>query len=503
MSVDLDLTVWFGDPSIAGDPRAVFDDDSQRFIIIATNFADRCYIAVSSTSDPTGAWFRTSFIVTSGLDAPAFPDYPTLGVDQNGIYTCFGMFGSTNGDRMTIFALDKAPLIAASQSLGTITAFRDLPFEGAIQPAVTHGAAAGEHLVSLASSTGLRVRRVNPPLTAPSVTELGIITIPTVGFPPNTPAMGSTVPLNSVGDRFMNAVYRNGSVWTAHCVEASGRAGARWYEVDVTGAPSLVQVGTVTDPVLYFSFPTLDVNVNDDVLMGFSGSSPVNFGGGYVAGRRSTDPLGEMSPPILLKDGENSYEVVDFVGRNRWGDYSLTTVDPVDDTTFWTVQEFASATANVWSTWIGAYDFGGCTPSTSNYCATAPNSATSGATIGSSGSLSVAANAFSLTVDDAPPGVPGLFFYGASQIQAAFGDGFRCVGAGGVGTFRLFPATSVNAMGSAIRAVDFTSPPAGGGSPGSILGGSTWNFQFWFRDPMGPGGNGFNLSDGLSATFCP
>ena len=31
----------------------------------------------------------------------------------------------------------------------------------------------------------------------------------------------------------------------------------------------------------------------------------------------------------------------------------------------------------------------------------------------------------------------------------------------------------------------------------------TWNFQFWFRDPNGPLGSGFNLSNGLKLTFCP
>ena len=38
--------------------------------------------------------------------------------------------------------------------------------------------------------------------------------------------------------------------------------------------------------------------------------------------------------------------------------------------------------------------------------------------------------------------------------------------------------------------------------PGQISAGSTWNFQFWYRDPAG-GGAGFNLSDGLQLTFCP
>ena len=37
----------------------------------------------------------------------------------------------------------------------------------------------------------------------------------------------------------------------------------------------------------------------------------------------------------------------------RWGDYSLTSADPVDDT-FWTIQEYAG-TGNNWRTWIGHF----------------------------------------------------------------------------------------------------------------------------------------------------
>jgi len=33
-----------------------------------------------------------------------------------------------------------------------------------------------------------------------------------------------------------------------------------------------------------------------------------------------------------------------------------------------------------------------------------------------------------------------------------------------------------------------------------IVGGSNWNFQYWYRDVAG-GGSGVNLSDGLNATF--
>jgi hypothetical protein len=54
----------------------------------------------------------------------------------------------------------------------------------------------------------------------------------------------------------------------------------------------------------------------------------------------------------LLKDGDATYE---FAG---WGDYSATSLDPVDALTFWTVQEYAAphfgTTNKVWGTWIGA-----------------------------------------------------------------------------------------------------------------------------------------------------
>ena len=49
--------------------------------------------------------------------------------------------------------------------------------------------------------------------------------------------MGSGTPLDSVGSRLMNAVYRNGSIWTAHCVSVGGRAAARWYEVNTGTLP--------------------------------------------------------------------------------------------------------------------------------------------------------------------------------------------------------------------------------------------------------------------------
>ena len=85
----------------------------------------------------------------------------------------------------------------------------------------------------------------------------------------------------------------------------------------------------------------------------------------------------------------------------------------------------------------------------------------------------------------------GVFFYGSSQVQVPFRDGFRCVGGSVVRT----PMVQTDPAGSVSLELDLTSAPG-------IASGTTQNFQFWFRDPTGPGGEGSNLSDGLEVTFC-
>ena len=140
----------------------------------------------------------------------------------------------------------------------------------------------------------------------------------------------------------------------------------------------------------------------------------------------------------------------------------------------------------------------GC-PEPTRYCFAAANSTGIGAQLVHEGGPSIVVDNMELVVRQAPPGMLGTFFYGPGAAQTPFGDGFLCVGGGIV---RLGTVQTIPASGTLARAIDFDHAPASTG-PGQILPGSTWNFQFWYRDPAGPLGNGFNLSDALSATFCP
>lgn len=334
-------------PGTSGDPRVLFDQHSGRWVVISSDFNSRIFVAFSQTNDPTGNWLKTNFVASTGSDTGCFPDYPTLGVDQNGIYVGSFMVGCG----MTIFAIDKAPMLPLiGPTLGTVTAFRGQPVEGAIQPVHTYGSPAGEFLISRQSSTQLRVRRVNPPLNAPTLSTLSSVTIPSHSAPPNVPAQGSAVPLDSVDHRLMNAVLVNGSIWTTHTISVGGRAACRWYQINATTV-TLTQSGTVDDPVRNYFFPAIAVNSLGDMVLGFSGAHSGQFPSVYYTGRVASDPVGQTAPPALIKAGNAGQDLIDDVGRNRFGDYSLSSLDPSNLVTIWTVQEYVHS-PNTWGTWV-------------------------------------------------------------------------------------------------------------------------------------------------------
>ena len=129
-----------------------------------------------------------------------------------------------------------------------------------------------------------------------------------------------------------------------------------------------------------------------------------------------------------------------------------------------------------------------------SYCSSAPNSLEAEGTISATGSTSVSANDLVLVAEGVPAGQFGIFYYGPGQIQLLFGEGYRCVGGG---TGRL-PVVQIDSQFTALWPLDITAPPL---PSHQISAGSTWNFQFWYRDPAG-GGTGFNLTDALEVWFC-
>lgn len=136
------------------------------------------------------------------------------------------------------------------------------------------------------------------------------------------------------------------------------------------------------------------------------------------------------------------------------------------------------------------------------------NSTASGGSLRGCGSSSVIEDDLLLTAWRVPPGKAYLPLMGAGQVHVPFGDGLLCVGSGGVGLFR-FPVKLTDTWGHAVLGPGIVShSQTHFSAAGAIQPGSTWYFQFWYRDslvtPCGgfqPVPKGFNLTDAIGVTF--
>lgn len=144
-----------------------------------------------------------------------------------------------------------------------------------------------------------------------------------------------------------------------------------------------------------------------------------------------------------------------------------------------------------------AYVFDTATGRSVRFCPSAVNSSGASARLSMEGPLEIGAPDTYLVADHAPPAVWGLFVYGQPASGLALGDGTLCISPFAPGIFRLLPALQTDTLGVARRQLDHAALPAAG----AITGGSTWAFQFWFRDAAAQG-TGSNLTDAVRVTFC-
>ncbi len=127
-----------------------------------------------------------------------------------------------------------------------------------------------------------------------------------------------------------------------------------------------------------------------------------------------------------------------------------------------------------------------------NYCTASPNSTGEPALMSAEGSVSLAANDLVLLAGPVPKTI-AMYCYGPNRAQVPFGNGWRCLGKP---VFRMGIVFSWT--GALRKEVDYDRLPR----RGTIVAGSTWNFQVWYLDRKGKAPH-FNLTDGLSATFEP
>jgi hypothetical protein len=156
---------------------------------------------------------------------------------------------------------------------------------------------------------------------------------------------------------------------------------------------------------------------------------------------------------------------------------------------------FGGPANGISKTFVAHFEACGFGPPTS-YCPGSLNSTGTAALLADQGSTSIVLNDLRFTVVGGPPGEKGVVIVGTHQAQVPFGNGTLCLGGS---VQRILPAVTLSAEGKGIHQVDFEDPSQ---PTAQITPGSTWYFQFWYRDSAAGIGD-FNLSNGLSATFCP
>ncbi|HYZ64466.1 MAG TPA: hypothetical protein VE650_18605 [Acetobacteraceae bacterium] len=364
------------------DPRVLYDPTVQRWFATSGDGGrspdSHFLLAVSKTSDPTQGWQGVS--IRSDPTGRSWSDFPTLGVNQDGVYLSAAMSPVHHVPEYSrIIAIPKADLLGDTPSVANATAFSSFDANPSFidsnrrQPAVAFQSAGDEPLLSLDAPfvlgdppvTHLKVSSIDGPITAPTLdTNDRLIDVPPASFP-SAAAQKGTSQLLEVGSAMFrgSAVLVDGDLYAVQHIlaVADGHLAVRWFEIgDPLGSPVVLDSGVIQAPDMDFYDASIAVNSLGEAVIGFSGSGPDTYASAYaVAGTRDAAGHLVFGDPILLKAGVAPY----VADGERWGDYSATTVDPTDPAHFWTIQEWAAAGQtffgeSVWSTQIAEIIFG-------------------------------------------------------------------------------------------------------------------------------------------------
>jgi hypothetical protein len=385
------------DPS--DDPIVVYDQLEDRWLL--TQFTTRgtsnpdlpnynC-VAISQTGDPTGAFFRYAFITQTNTDGDYFfPDFPKYGVWTNSYILTTRDFGPVDEYGISIYTLEKSRMMAGDPSARVVQFFLDsdiIPLyligDGLLPPDIDGHRRPAVYMLPLIvgtmddeSTTGAAFDALNlwemdvewdRPWTSLSLrAQLPVAEFDSIF--PCAPTTRDCIPQPGIADPnqyldilsyrqrpTMRLAYRNfggyESFVTSQSVEARpGIVGMRWYEIRrENGVIALHQQGTYApaDGVHRWMGSIAQDQVGN-IALGYSVVNGVGvFPGIRYTGRTSTAPLGQMN----LGEGT----IINGAGvqtttNSRWGDYTSMNVDPVDDCTFWYVNEYYTAAGQASST---------------------------------------------------------------------------------------------------------------------------------------------------------
>jgi hypothetical protein len=386
-----------------GDQRILFNQFNNRWITIGlgADFSS-IQIAVSDTANAMGTWHSTSFV---GYNPPPFSgiaDYPTLGMDRNGVYIATDNFQcgnaactSTPFRGTTLNVIPTADLFGGAPTTANMTSFvtlfpnpadRGYAIQGVVNWDPNNNSNVGQFLAADVFLEDVRHYTVNG-VNAAGATQTPSILLSTGGLDTN---FGEPLPGRQPdGTRVVDMP--QGSGITANAYEANGRLYfvqtvlpngsnddvVRWTVVDaLTGM--VIEQGDIGQAGCDFYMGSIAVNEFGEALVAYNrscapGVLPGDEGNISFLGRIFvTDGgggLDQLGAEMLFRtspidDYHCSTRINPVDCPQRWGDYAAVSVDPNDHHHFFAIGEYSSGWAvlpgfttterSIWNTYIVA-----------------------------------------------------------------------------------------------------------------------------------------------------
>ncbi|PLW96939.1 MAG: hypothetical protein C0591_07820 [Marinilabiliales bacterium] len=368
------------------DPIFKYDYLADRWVIssMSFNFNQELYyemVAVSETNDPLGAYncyvFQFDYV----------NDYPKLSVWHDGYYLTYNMFEYTDTwyfQHSLVMVIDKEAMIAGESEI-TMIQFemlnhdldRFFPIASDLR-GINLPNDSPCYIVTLNSHDTLNPWFIsldvyefitdwdtpeNSGFEQISQFDVGELE-PIIYFGPGAPQPINqysviTIPLYMMYPVTYRTFDEHESMVCCVTIWDGNTHYLKWWELRKEDSDWYIyQGGNYAPDESHRYQPSITMNANGDIAMGYTASDEETFPSIRMTGRRSDDPLGEMTfMELELFTGLNYINTYhDLYDQNRWGDYASMMVDPVNDTTFWFTNMYpkSEATLGNWGTRIFA-----------------------------------------------------------------------------------------------------------------------------------------------------
>ena len=306
------------------DPKLAFDIHNQVFLFDMWWYYDKektkpVNVAVSETSNPTGAW-------------NIYPVSRTKEVDGGGIgYSRKWIGYSYPGGEENTFVMKTAE--AKTGKPASV-----YHFKGSLgHPIFTQDAIDDLYFFDFEDST-YTIRRVRENADGTPYAEVvytGKHGLTYFDYPPPSPQKGTTQKVSS-GDRNpKNLVFQSGCIWISQAVECKGKSAVQWLQIRAKDG-KIMQKGLISSDTTNYIQTTIAVNKRNDVLIGFQEVNEHMFISPRFTYRYAKDKKGTTREIFHMGEGKG------FTEGQSWGDYSGSMIDGDNLLDMWTIQSITN-----------------------------------------------------------------------------------------------------------------------------------------------------------------